>query len=49
MIGIYIVGCVLVCFVVWCLCAIASDTDKQMEEMLKQKKAEDQEVFRTDK
>ena len=49
MIGIYIVGFVLVSFVVWCLCAVASDTDEQMEEMLRQKKAEDQEVFRTDK
>ena len=49
MIGVYIVGFVLVCFVIWCLCAVASDTDRQMEEMLRQKKAEDQEAFRTDK
>lgn len=49
MIGIYIVGFVLVGFVMWCLCAVASDADRQMEEALRQKKAEDQEAFRTDK
>ncbi len=41
MIGIYIVGYILFCFVIWCLCAAAGDADSQMEEMLRQKKAED--------
>lgn len=45
MIGIYIVGFILVGFVMWCLCAVASDADRQMEEMLRQKKAEDEEIL----
>ena len=49
MIGLYIVVYALVCLFVWSLCSVASDADEQMEEMLRQKKAEDQEAFRIDK
>ena len=45
MIGYYIVGCVLLAFitfvVIWPMLKISSDADEQMEELLRQKKAED--------
>lgn len=45
MIGYYIVGCVLLAFVTfvvfWPMLKISSDADEQMEELLRQKKAED--------
>lgn len=49
MIGLCIVVYALVCLFVWSLCSVASDADEQMEEMLRQKKAKNQEVFRSDK
>ena len=45
MIGYYIIGCVLLAFVtfvvIWPMLKISSDADEQMEELLRQKKAED--------
>lgn len=45
MIGYYIVGWILLAFVafvvIWPMLEVASDADEQMEEMLRQKKAED--------
>ena len=47
MIGYYIVGCVLLAFVtfvvIWPMLKVASDADEQMEELLREKKAEDAE------
>ena len=45
MIGYYIVGCVLLAFitfvVIWPMLKVSSDANDQMEEMLREKKAED--------
>ena len=45
MIGYYIVGYVLLAFiafvVIWPMLKVSSDANEQMEEMLRQKKAED--------
>ena len=47
MIRYYIIGCVLLAFVtfvvIWPMLKVASDADEQMEEFLRQKKAEDAE------
>lgn len=47
MIGYYIVGCVLLAFVtfvvIWPMLKVASDADDQIEELFRQKKAEDAE------
>ena len=47
MIGYYIVGCVLLAFitfvVIWPMLKVSSDANEQMEELLRQKKAEDAE------
>jgi large-conductance mechanosensitive channel len=47
MIGYYIVGYVLLAFitfvVIWPMLKVANDADEQMEELLRQKKAEDAE------
>jgi hypothetical protein len=47
MIGYYIVGCVLLAFVafvvIWPMLKVESNADDQMEELLREKKAEDAE------